>query len=1105
MRLLNLRRVGPKWIAWMSIAIVVSLLGSSATALALGVQGTGPIQSQTLSSGALEAGRGAPSVAQQVQPPLSPPSVQDTIVLFNDSVVSGNFAAQWGSEPVTAAADPTSGYLFVADQNPTQLSVLAVVPSLGIEVVGAIPIPGEPTGLAYDSADGSIYVTDSTSGTVLGINGTNLSVDVTIPVGSAPAGIVFDSHNQDLYVANSGSNNVTVINGTTNVTIGSGIPVGVSGAGSPMAMAFDNGTHEIFVADSTWANHSSMPVEVINDTNNSVLATVYVGDVPAALAYDPYDNAVYVANELSDNLTAISDATNSVIGNYSGFDQPDGAAYLPLQHEIDVANSGSNNVSSFYPPWGYSVYNTTVGRVPAGMVYAPLYGEGWPIALNYGTANVSFLDSGSGAVSYTVRLAQNPDGIAYNAFSNTLFTANYLYSGTVNIINDTMNKFPTAGTEVGKFPVGVTYDTYNADIYVANSGSNTVSVISGFNNSDFSTIPVGGEPRGITYDPTDAEIWVTNYGSDNVSVISGATDTVVGTVALPANSTPQGIAYDSATGFIYVSEAGLDQVALINASSESFAGSLPAGDDGTSVVYDSTDALVYVANELSNNLTVYSQTTASNAHVVANISVAGMPYGLAYDPTTDEVFVSQFSNSQVSVIQPATESVQATVDVGAQPGAMAVDTGHSTLYVDNFLQGTTSVVTIPIGNVTPTQEFVESGLPSGATWYVNITGLPSLSATVNGGAGSTIVASLATGTYDFTAATASSSWTTTAGGEFTVGATGNPPIPVDFLAVTYPVFANETGLPVGATWYFNVSGPELAAILVTNGGGNTTQFDLQNGSYSWTIATNWANYTTTTPAGNFQVRGASQAVAATFRPTVAGQYLVTFVESTLPAGVTWFVNATGEPSLSATVSGSANSSVSITLGNGTYEYTGATNSAAWTWNDSSSGTSFQVSGAPRTVGLQFSQVPVREKYAVTFSETGLPSGDRFTVLVDGQNLTESAPSNLVIQLSNGTYAFTVANDPPYDANQTSGSVVVQGHTVTVAIAFSEPNSTPSPSGSSSAFPWTWIIVGVVVVVVLLVLFFLLAGRRRKKEEPPNGTTDPASGTLPPSGPGAGPG
>jgi YVTN family beta-propeller protein len=249
MRRMSLRRTVLNQVAWIALVVVVILLGSSLASITLGDRDSGVVRAQGTNAGATAADSTSPTAGQDPGPALSPPGVQITLVLFNDSLVSGNFAAHWSTEPVAAAGDPASGYLFVASEVPGQISVVAVVVSVGVEVIATIPVPGGPMGVAYDSIDGSIYVTDSSAGTVLGINGTNLSVDTTVHVGNSPKGIVFDSHNGDLYVANSGSNNISVINGTTNATIGTGIPAGVNGAGSPAAIAFDNGTHQVFVAD----------------------------------------------------------------------------------------------------------------------------------------------------------------------------------------------------------------------------------------------------------------------------------------------------------------------------------------------------------------------------------------------------------------------------------------------------------------------------------------------------------------------------------------------------------------------------------------------------------------------------------------------------------------------------------------------------------------------------------------------------------------------------------------------------------------------------------------------------------------------------------------
>ena len=67
-------------------------------------------------------------------------------------------------------------------------------------------------------------------------------------------------------------------------------------------------------------------------------------------------------------------------------------------------------------------------------------------------------------------------------------------------------------------------------IYVANQGSNSVTVIDGATNSTV-TIPVGTAPRHIGINPETNRIYVGNYISANTSVIDGSVDAVVATLA----------------------------------------------------------------------------------------------------------------------------------------------------------------------------------------------------------------------------------------------------------------------------------------------------------------------------------------------------------------------------------------------------------------------------------------------------------------------------------------------------------------------------------------------------------------------------------------------
>ncbi len=92
-----------------------------------------------------------------------------------------------------------------------------------------------------------------------------------------------------------------------------------------------------------------------------------------------------------------------------------------------------------------------------------------------------------------------------------------------------------ATVTVGANPAGVAYDSGKGEIFVANEGGSTVSVITDTTNAVVATITVS-YPIGVVYDSGKGEVFVTSAGSNMVSVISDSTNTVVATV--PVGSGP---------------------------------------------------------------------------------------------------------------------------------------------------------------------------------------------------------------------------------------------------------------------------------------------------------------------------------------------------------------------------------------------------------------------------------------------------------------------------------------------------------------------------------------------------------------------------------------
>ena len=128
-------------------------------------------------------------------------------------------------------------------------------------------------------------------------------------------------------------------------------------------------------------------------------------------------------------------------------------------------------------------------------------------------------------------------------------------------------------------------------------------------------------------------------------------------------------------------------IAVTSLASPALAGPLPAtiavGNHPWGIAADSVTHTVFVANELSNTVSVISE--ATNA-VIDTITVGDDPQGLAVDPNTNTVWVDNDGSGTVSVISAATNAVIQTVPVDVNgvnegPWTTVVDAPTHTVYV----------------------------------------------------------------------------------------------------------------------------------------------------------------------------------------------------------------------------------------------------------------------------------------------------------------------------------------------------------------------------------------------------------------------------------------
>ena len=209
------------------------------------------------------------------------------------------------------------------------------------------------------------------------------------------------------------------------------------------------------------------------------------------------------------------------------------------------------------------------------------------------------------------------------------------------------------------------------------------------------------------------------------------------------------------------------------------------------------------------------------------------------------------------------------------------------------------------------------------------------------------------------------------GGSTDLGQQGGPlgqAGPQPQVGQTYLVTLTEIGLPSGTSWSVTLNGTTNSSTTAS------ITFSETNGTYNYTI-TPIAGYSTHL-TGNLTVNGSAVSISVTFTLVT---YTVTFSETGLPSGTNWSVTLGGSPESSTT------SSIAFTEPNGTYPFI-VGGVAGYTANLTSG--SVVVNGASVSVSLTFAQVT----YAVTFTETGLPSGTSWSVTVGGTSNSSTTNS-----------------------------------------------------------------------------------------------------------------
>jgi YVTN family beta-propeller protein len=116
---------------------------------------------------------------------------------------------------------------------------------------------------------------------------------------------------------------------------------------------------------------------------------------------------------------------------------------------------------------------------------------------------------------------------------------------------------------------------------------------------------------------------------------------------------------------------------------------IPVGIGPFGIAYNPSNNNIYVANAASSTVSVISGSTNS---VIATTLVERDPFWLVYVPPNNQIYVTNVESNDVYVISGVTNRVVKTIGVGSLPTGIVYDSTNQHIYVTNRNSNTVTMI-----------------------------------------------------------------------------------------------------------------------------------------------------------------------------------------------------------------------------------------------------------------------------------------------------------------------------------------------------------------------------------------------------------------------------
>ncbi|MFI5265981.1 MAG: beta-propeller fold lactonase family protein [Chloroflexota bacterium] len=290
---------------------------------------------------------------------------------------------------------------------------------------------------------------------------------------------------------------------------------------------------------------------------------------------------------------------------------------------------------------------------PDGRVYVNTTGD-----------RVAVLDGASRKVLRHIPVGRDPQHLGLSPDGSRLYVANS-GSNDVSVI-DTRTDMVVGTGATGRRPL-LPCVASDGNLFLPSGPDETVTALDA-GGQPLATLPVGSSPHDIAVSPDAHWAYQPNSGSHAVTIIDAQRRSVAGEIKVGLG--PGHIAFTADSRFAFVANTLSDDVSVVDVGSHEVVGTIPAGVGAHMPVLSHDGTRGYVADFAADDLTVWD---VEKREALGSIPVGIYPHAFGVSPDDEWLVVSNTGESSVCVVDARERRTVARLDVGGGPGHVDFD------------------------------------------------------------------------------------------------------------------------------------------------------------------------------------------------------------------------------------------------------------------------------------------------------------------------------------------------------------------------------------------------------------------------------------------------